>query len=166
MAFEPTVRTSGYRPRTTKYAGKTSGTGLSTHSFNIFKNLEQDNYARVHRGLTPAPSATANLASVSYRGEPTVSVGLPSAPGVPQLKPSAFGSGESFIDPKAAKNIVDSISESFSRSTFNQNAALGKTSTLGKGAGAGVGAIGGFNTSSAASNRVSSTIIKGTSINN
>ena len=144
MAYEPTVKTSGYRSRITKYAGLTSGTGLSTHSFNMFKNLEQDNYARVHRGLTPSPSANVNLASVSYQGEPTVSVGLPSAPGVPQLKPSAFGSGDSFIDPKAAKNVVDSISEAFSRRTFNQNAKLG------------AGAIGGFNTSPAASSRVSS----------
>ena len=145
MAYEPTVKTSGYRSRITKYAGLTSGTGLSKHSFNMFKNLEQDNYARVHRGLTPSPSATVNLASVSYQGEPSVSVGLPSGAGVSALKPSDFGSLGSLIDPKAAKIGVDAISEAFSRRTFNQNVALGTTSTLGAGAGAGTGAIGGFN---------------------
>ena len=145
MAYEPTVKTSGYHSRSPKYAGLTSGTGLSKHSFNMFKNLEQDNYARVHRGLTPSPSATVNLASVSYQGEPSVSVGLPSGAGVSALKPSDFGSLGSLIDPKAAKIGVDAISEAFSRRTFNQNVALGTTSTLGAGAGAGTGAIGGFN---------------------
>ena len=145
MAYEPTVRTSGYRSRSPRYAGASSGASISRHSLRIFQNLEQDNQISKHRALTPSPSATATLANISFRGQPTPSVGLPSGASVQALGVDAFG-GKPFISAKSAKLGVDAIAEAFSNRTFNQNAR------------AGAGAIGGFNTSPAASSRVSSAI--------
>ena len=46
---------------------------------------------------------------------------------------------------KALTDVGESIGRRINESVFNRNAALGTTSTLGQGAGAGTGAIGGFN---------------------
>jgi hypothetical protein len=146
MAYEPTVRTSGYRSRSPKYSGASSGASISRHSLRIFQNLEQDNQISKHRALTPSPSATATLANISFQGQPTVSEGLPSGASVKALGVDAFG-GKPFISKESAKIGVDAIAEAFSNRRVARDVARFGTDTSRVSPGALSGTGGGFSSS-------------------
>ena len=114
MAYTPTVRTSGYRSASPVYSGQ--GARTSSHSLNTFKNLEQENYARMHKGATPNPSADATLPTFSTRSASgSIQQGIQqNTISTAYSDPRKFGETGSYISAKGASNIIDSISKAWS----------------------------------------------------
>lgn len=116
MAYEPTVRTSGYRSAAPVYSGR--GARTSRHALNIFQSLDTENYARIHRGITPAPFRDATIRSFQTDPVPSQVTERLQATAINQSYGNLenFGGTKSYISEKGASNIIDSIANAWSDS--------------------------------------------------
>ena len=116
MAYEPTVRTSGYRSAAPVWSGR--GARTSKHALNIFQSLDTENYARIHRGMTPAPFRDATIRSFQSDPVPSQVTERLQATAIDRSLGNLekFGGTGSYISEKGASNIIDSIADAWSDS--------------------------------------------------
>ena len=114
MAYEPRVRTSGYRSASPVYSGR--GARTSRHALNIFNSLDKENYARVHRGIAPSPFRDATLPTFrTATPSGSIGTGLQGASIDQSLgNLEKFGGERSYVSETEASVIVDSIAEAWS----------------------------------------------------